>query len=68
MQNNTGNIIRQKRKESGFTLNALANKLNISVSNLSRIETGAIKVSTNIINKLVCTCATSNNLKKLNQY
>ena len=24
MQNNTGIIIRQKRKESGFTLNALA--------------------------------------------
>ena len=48
MQNNTGIIIRQKRKESGFTLNALANKLNISVSNLSRIETGALKVSTNL--------------------
>ena len=53
MQNNTGNIIRQKRKERGLTLNALANKLNISVSNLSRIETGALKVSTNLINQLV---------------
>ena len=53
MQNNTGIIIRQKRKERGLTLNALANKLNISVSNLSRIETGALKVSTNLINQLV---------------
>ena len=53
MQNNTGNIIRQKRKERGLTLNALANKLNVSVSNLSRIETGALKVSTNLINQLV---------------
>ena len=53
MQNNTGNIIRQKRKERGFTLNTLAKKLNISTSNLSRIETGALKVSTNLINQLV---------------
>ena len=53
MQNNTGNIIRQKRKERGLTLNTLANKLNISASNLSRIETGALKVSANLINQLV---------------
>lgn len=53
MQNNTGNIIRQKRKERGLTLNTLANKLNISASNLSRIETGALKVSANLINHLV---------------
>ena len=53
MQNNTGNIIRQKRRERGLTLNTLANKLNISASNLSRIETGALKVSANLINQLV---------------
>ncbi len=53
MQNNTGNIIRQKRKQRGLTLNTLANKLNISASNLSRIETGALKVSANLINHLV---------------
>ena len=53
MQNNTGNIIRQKRKERGLTLNTLANELNISASNLSRIETGALKVSANLINQLV---------------
>ena len=53
MQNNTGNIIRQKRRERDLTLNTLANKLNISASNLSRIETGALKVSANLINQLV---------------
>jgi amino-acid N-acetyltransferase len=53
MQNNVGNIIRQKRKEMGLTLGALAKNLQISVSNLSRIETGSLKVSTNLINQLV---------------
>jgi len=53
MQNNIGSVIRSKRKENGLTLDTLAKKLQISVSNLSRIETGGLKVSANLINQLV---------------
>ncbi len=53
MQNNIGNAIRLKRKGMGLTLSSLAKDLNISVSTLSRIETGALRVSTHLINQLV---------------
>ena len=53
MQNNIGNAIRLKRKGMGLTLSSLAKDLNISVSTLSRIETGALRASTHLINQLV---------------
>ena len=53
MQNTIGNAIRLKRKDMGLTLSSLAKDLNISVSTLSRIETGALRASTHLINQLV---------------
>ena len=43
MQNNTGNIIRQKRKERGLTLNTLANKLNISAEQPIKNRDGSVE-------------------------
>lgn len=47
-----GNILRQKRKDSGYTLNDIANHLGIDISLVSRYENGTRHPSNKCVSEM----------------
>ena len=59
MQKIVGNNIRELRTLHGLTLNAFAEKLALSPSNLSRIERGSLNIKVSLLQKIAEVLGTS---------